>query len=72
VLARQTRRARLLVLGYPIGHRQDPLRVAEELATIDVVSRGRLDMGFIKGVPYEFPVSNQNPVGVTERFWPSP
>jgi alkanesulfonate monooxygenase SsuD/methylene tetrahydromethanopterin reductase-like flavin-dependent oxidoreductase (luciferase family) len=69
VLARQTRRARLLVLGYPIGHRQDPLRVAEELATIDVVSRGRLDMGFIKGVPYEFPVSNQNPVGVTERFW---
>src|SRR5262249_15873657 len=30
VLARQTKRARLLVLGYPIGHRQDPLRVSEE------------------------------------------
>jgi alkanesulfonate monooxygenase SsuD/methylene tetrahydromethanopterin reductase-like flavin-dependent oxidoreductase (luciferase family) len=69
VLARQTKRARLLVLGYPIGHRPDPLRCAEELATIDVLSRGRLDMGFIKGVPYEFPVSNQNPVGVMERFW---
>ena len=69
VLARITRNARLLVLGYPIGHRQDPLRVAEELATIDVISRGRLDMGFIKGVPYEFPASNQNPVGVMERFW---
>ena len=26
-------------------------------------------MGFIKGVPYEFPVSNQNPVGVMARFW---
>jgi alkanesulfonate monooxygenase SsuD/methylene tetrahydromethanopterin reductase-like flavin-dependent oxidoreductase (luciferase family) len=60
VLARETKRARLLVLGYPIGHRPDPLRAAEELATIDVISRGRLDMGFIKGVPYEFPVSNQN------------
>jgi alkanesulfonate monooxygenase SsuD/methylene tetrahydromethanopterin reductase-like flavin-dependent oxidoreductase (luciferase family) len=69
VLARQTKRARLLVLGYPIGHRQDPLRVAEELATIDVISRGRLDMGIIKGVPYEFPCSNQNPVGVMDRFW---
>jgi alkanesulfonate monooxygenase SsuD/methylene tetrahydromethanopterin reductase-like flavin-dependent oxidoreductase (luciferase family) len=57
------------VLGYPIGHRLDPLRAAEELATIDVLSRGRLDMGFIKGVPYEFPVSNQNPVGTMERFW---
>jgi alkanesulfonate monooxygenase SsuD/methylene tetrahydromethanopterin reductase-like flavin-dependent oxidoreductase (luciferase family) len=71
VLARETKRARLLVLGYPIGHRPDPLRVAEELATIDVISRGRLDMGFIKGVPYEFPVSNQNPVGVMDRFWES-
>jgi alkanesulfonate monooxygenase SsuD/methylene tetrahydromethanopterin reductase-like flavin-dependent oxidoreductase (luciferase family) len=69
VLARETKRARLLVLGYPIGHRPDPLRAAEELATIDVVSRGRLDMGFIKGVPYEFPVSNQNPVGTMDRFW---
>src|SRR5712691_2748365 len=69
VLARQTKRARLLVLGYPIGHRGDPLRCAEELSTIDVLSRGRLDMGFIKGVPYEFPCSNQNPVGVMDRFW---
>src|SRR3984893_13170400 len=69
VLARQTKRARLLVLGYPIGHRGDPLRVAEELSNIDVISRGRLDTGFIKGVPYEFAASNQNPVGVMDRFW---
>jgi alkanesulfonate monooxygenase SsuD/methylene tetrahydromethanopterin reductase-like flavin-dependent oxidoreductase (luciferase family) len=69
ILARQTKKARLLVLGYPIGHRADPLRCAEELSTIDVVSRGRLEMGFIKGVPYEFPASNQNPVGVMDRFW---
>ena len=59
----------MLVLGYPIGHRADPLRCAEELATIDVISRGRLDMGFVKGVPYEFPASNQNPVDVMDRFW---
>lgn len=69
VLARITQRARLLVLGYPIGHRPDPVRVAEELATVDVISRGRLDMGFVKGVPYEFACSNQNPVTVMDRFW---
>jgi alkanesulfonate monooxygenase SsuD/methylene tetrahydromethanopterin reductase-like flavin-dependent oxidoreductase (luciferase family) len=71
ILARETKNARLLVLGYPIGHRPDPLRVAEELSTIDVISRGRLDMGFIKGVPYEFTASNQNPIGVMDRFWES-
>ncbi|HYW61290.1 MAG TPA: LLM class flavin-dependent oxidoreductase [Xanthobacteraceae bacterium] len=69
ILARITKRARLLVLGYPLGHRPDPLRCAEELAAVDVISGGRLDMGFVKGVPYEFAPSNQNAVRVMERFW---
>ena len=69
IMARITKRARILILGYPIGHRTDPLRVAEELAMIDVLSRGRLDMGFVKGVPYEFACSNQNAVDVVARFW---
>jgi alkanesulfonate monooxygenase SsuD/methylene tetrahydromethanopterin reductase-like flavin-dependent oxidoreductase (luciferase family) len=69
VLSRITKKARLLVLGYPIGHRPDPLRVAEELSTIDVISRGRLDMGFIKGIPYEIPASNRNPTELMDRFW---
>ena len=69
ILARATKRARLLVLGYPIGHRPDPLRVAEELSTIDVISRGRLDMGFIKGIPYEIAASNRNPTELMDRFW---
>src|SRR5918993_6085458 len=69
ILARQTKRARLLVLGYPLGHRPDPLRCVEELSAIDVISRGRLDMGFVKGVPYETAPSNQNPIFLMERFW---
>jgi alkanesulfonate monooxygenase SsuD/methylene tetrahydromethanopterin reductase-like flavin-dependent oxidoreductase (luciferase family) len=69
VMARITKNARLLVLGYPIGHRPDPLRVAEELSTIDVISRGRLDMGFIKGIPYEIAASNRNPTELMDRFW---
>jgi alkanesulfonate monooxygenase SsuD/methylene tetrahydromethanopterin reductase-like flavin-dependent oxidoreductase (luciferase family) len=69
ILARATKKARLLVLGYPIGHRPDPLRVTEELSTIDVISRGRLDMGFIKGIPYEIAASNRNPTELMDRFW---
>lgn len=69
ILARQTKKARILVLGYPIGHRPDPLRAAEELCTIDCISRGRLEMGFVKGVPYEVPVSNVNPTQLMDRFW---
>lgn len=69
ILARETKRARLLILGYPIGNRPDPLRAAEELATIDVISGGRLEMGFVKGVPYELPVANENPVVLMDRFW---
>lgn len=69
VLSRITKRARLLVLGYPIANRPDPLRVAEELATIDVISRGRLEMGFVRGVPQEVPIANLNPVFQSDRFW---
>ena len=69
ILARETKRCRILVLGYPIANRPDPLRAAEELAAIDVISRGRLEMGFVKGVPYEIPVANLNPVNTMDRFW---
>jgi alkanesulfonate monooxygenase SsuD/methylene tetrahydromethanopterin reductase-like flavin-dependent oxidoreductase (luciferase family) len=71
ILARQTKRARLLVLGYPVGLRPDPFRAAEELATIDVISRGRLEMGFVRGVPWEIPVANISATQLTRRFWES-
>jgi alkanesulfonate monooxygenase SsuD/methylene tetrahydromethanopterin reductase-like flavin-dependent oxidoreductase (luciferase family) len=69
MLARQTTRARLLGLGFPIAMRTDPVRLAEEIAYIDVVSGGRLDIGFPKGAPYEVLPANANPVKITERYW---
>src|SRR5258706_119006 len=42
VIARETKRARLLSLGNPIANRPDPVRVAEEMAWLDVLSGGRL------------------------------
>lgn len=71
ILARITRRARLLTLGIPLCNRNDPVRIAEEMAMIDVISGGRLEMGFIKGVPYEIAPANSNPVRMMERFWES-
>ena len=53
VIARETKRARLLTLGNPIANRPDPVRVAEEMAWLDVLSGGRLEMGLVKGAPYE-------------------
>src|ERR1700685_2107370 len=61
-LARITTKARLLILGNPISNRRDPIRVAEEMAMIDVLSRGRLEVGFVRGVPYELAAANSNPV----------
>ena len=40
ILARQTRKVRILSLGTLISLRPDPVRVAEEYATADVISRG--------------------------------
>jgi alkanesulfonate monooxygenase SsuD/methylene tetrahydromethanopterin reductase-like flavin-dependent oxidoreductase (luciferase family) len=69
VLARVTQRARLLCLGVPLPNRPDPVRVAEELAMIDVMSRGRLDMGFVRSTAVEIAVAVTNPLRMSERLW---
>ena len=69
ILARVTKRARLLVLGVPICNRPDPVRVAEEMAMIDVISGGRLEFGMVKGVPYEVGPANSYPIRMMDRFW---
>jgi alkanesulfonate monooxygenase SsuD/methylene tetrahydromethanopterin reductase-like flavin-dependent oxidoreductase (luciferase family) len=69
ILARITKQARLLVLGVPIANRTDPVRIAEEMSMIDVISGGRLELGMIKGVPYEMAPANSNPTRLMDRFW---
>ena len=69
ILARETKKVRLLALGMPIGNRNDPIRVAEEYSMLDVISRGRIEMGFVKGVPFEISPANTNPADLMERFW---
>ncbi|MBH68126.1 MAG: LLM class flavin-dependent oxidoreductase [Rhodospirillaceae bacterium] len=69
ILARITQNVRILLLGTPIANRPDPIRVAEEMAMIDVISKGRLEMGLVKGAPYEIAPANTNPARLMERFW---
>jgi alkanesulfonate monooxygenase SsuD/methylene tetrahydromethanopterin reductase-like flavin-dependent oxidoreductase (luciferase family) len=69
ILARQTRQVRILTLGTLISLRQDPVRVAEEYATADVISRGRLEIGFVKSGGSEMASANMNPINNVERYW---
>ena len=45
ILARQTQKSRLLILGNPLPNRNQPVRVAEEMALVDVISKGALNAG---------------------------
>jgi alkanesulfonate monooxygenase SsuD/methylene tetrahydromethanopterin reductase-like flavin-dependent oxidoreductase (luciferase family) len=69
ILARQTRKARILSLGTLVSLRQEPVRIAEEYATADVISRGRLEIGFVKSGGSEMASNNANPVVNVERYW---
>src|SRR5215510_228293 len=68
-LARMTTKARLLILGNPIANRTQPVRVAEEMAMADILSRGRVEVGFVRGVPWEIQAANSSPVRMNERHW---
>ena len=69
ILARQTNKARLLILGNPLPNRNQPVRVAEEMAMVDVISKGRVECGFVRSVPYEAAPANVLPYRGTERLW---
>jgi alkanesulfonate monooxygenase SsuD/methylene tetrahydromethanopterin reductase-like flavin-dependent oxidoreductase (luciferase family) len=67
-LVRRTRNANIVLLGTPLPHRDNPVRVAEEIAMLDCISRGRITSGFVRGVPTEIHPSNTNPVLNRARF----
>ena len=69
ILARQTKNAKLCILGNPVANRGDPIRIAEEMAMVDCISRGRVSAGFVRGVPYEVFAANTVPSRTAERLW---
>jgi alkanesulfonate monooxygenase SsuD/methylene tetrahydromethanopterin reductase-like flavin-dependent oxidoreductase (luciferase family) len=67
-LARRTKNAKVMVLGNAIGLHQYPLRVAEEIAMLDHLSRGRVVSGFVRGIGWEYFNHGVSPVHSRERF----
>jgi len=68
ILAATTKRVKLVLLGNPLPLAEDPLRLAEELAMIDMVSKGRLVSGFVRGGGQEQLSVGANPAYNRERF----
>jgi len=68
VLARITERVKIYLIGNPIPVHRNPLRLAEELAEIDLISRGRLVAGWVRGSGPEQFCNNVNPALNRELF----
>src|SRR5690349_6051028 len=71
ILAAVTKRVKIVLLGNPLPLADNPVRLAEELAMIDMVSRaarGRLVSGFVRGGGQEQLATGVNPAFNRERF----
>ena len=68
ILARVTSRAKILMLGNMLPTSDNPVRLAEEIAMLDVISGGRIISGFVRGIGIESWANNTNPVYNRERF----
>jgi len=67
ILARITKKVKIVLLGNPLPV-ADPLRLAEELAMIDMISGGRLVPGWGRGAGSEQIANNISPAYNRERF----
>ena len=68
ILARTTRNAKILMLGNMLPVSENPPRLAEEIAMVDVISQGRIISGVVRGIGVESWANNTNPVHNRERF----
>src|ERR1700681_3999012 len=68
ILAAVTRNAKIVILGNPWPLCDNPIRMAEELAMIDMISKGRLVSGFVRGGGQEQLAAGVNPAFNRERF----
>jgi len=68
ILARQTSRVRIAVVGNALPLYNPPTRVAEEFAMIDCISGGRLVAGMVVGGGPEYYSNGINPAEARARF----
>jgi alkanesulfonate monooxygenase SsuD/methylene tetrahydromethanopterin reductase-like flavin-dependent oxidoreductase (luciferase family) len=68
IIAKATKRVRISLLGNPVPTVSNALRLAEELAMIDLVSNGRMITGWVRGAGSEQLANNANPAYNREMF----
>ena len=68
ILAAVTKRVKIVILGNPLPLTENPVQLAEELAMIDMISKGRLVSGFVRGGGQEQLANGVNPAFNRERF----
>ena len=68
VLTQRIKRAKIGIVGNALPLHDDPLRVAEEVAMLDVISGGRIISGFVRGTGMEYFSYNVNPTISRERM----
>ncbi len=68
ILARRTKRVKIAILGSALPLHENPMRVAEEHAMVDVISGGRLISGFVRGIGAEYHTFGINPAISHDRF----
>jgi len=67
-LIQRTSRVQIAVLGRALPLVSNPIYIAEEFAMLDVMSKGRLIAGFVRGIGSEYHSSGTNPYFSHERF----
>ena len=69
MLVRRTERLKIALVGNGLPLRDHPLRVAEEVAMMDVISGGRIISAFVRGIGAEYHSFSLNPTYSRERFY---
>src|ERR1043166_9878490 len=72
ILAAVTKNVKIVILGNPLPLSDNPVQLAEELAMIDMISKGRLVSGFVRGGGQEQLATGVNPAFNRERFEEAP
>jgi len=65
----RTKDIRVGIIGNALPLHGNPLRVAESVAMLDVISGGRIISGFVRGTGMEYHSMRSNPATSRERFW---
>src|SRR5262245_34682619 len=67
-LIQRTKHIKIAVLGRALPLVSNPVNIAEEFAMLDVLSRGRIIAGFVRGIGSEYHATGVNPAFSHERF----